>query len=78
MRMLGFIDESRVLHGRQIRSFRILGGLSIVPKLVKQQGLKGIILAINSPDKTLLAQVDQLAEQYELKIYHWRVGLTEE
>jgi len=77
MRLLGFLDESRVLHGRQLRSFRILGGLSIVPNLVREQGLKSIILAINSPRKELLAQLDQLADQYDLKIYRWQVGLAE-
>ena len=78
MRLLGFLDESRVLHGRQLRSFRILGGLSIVPRLVREQGLRSIILAINSPRKELLEQLDQLAEQYDLKIYRWQVGLVEE
>lgn len=77
MRLLGFIDEARVLHGRQLRSFRILGGLSIVPKLVRDEGLKGIILAIHEPGKELLNQLDELAEQYNLKIYRWRVGLEE-
>ena len=72
MRVLGFIDETRVLHGRRLRSFRILGGLSLVPKLVAEQGLKGIVLAINHPRKELLAELDALAEQYDLKIYRWR------
>ena len=78
MRLLGFLDESRVLHGRQLRSFRILGGLSIVPTLVREQGLKSIIVAISSPRKELMDQLNQLAEQHDLKIYRWRVGLLEE
>jgi len=78
MRLLGFLDESQVLHGRQLRSFRILGGLSIVPRLVREHGLKSIILAINSPSKELLEQLNQLADQHDLKIYRWRIGLVEE
>ena len=77
LRVLGFIDEMRVLHGRRLRSVRILGGLSVVPKLVKDEGLTGIILAINAPSKDLLGRLETLAAQYQLKIYHWRVGLED-
>jgi UDP-N-acetylmuramyl pentapeptide phosphotransferase/UDP-N-acetylglucosamine-1-phosphate transferase len=78
LRVLGFIDEMRVLHGRRLRSLRILGGLSAVPKLVEEEGLTGIILAINEPTKDLLEQLETLAAKYDLKIYRWRVGLVEE
>ena len=78
LRVLGFIDEMRVLHGRRLRSVRILGGLSVVPKLVKDEGLTGIILAINAPSKDLLGRLETLAAQYQLKIYRWRVGLEHE
>ena len=77
MRLLGFIDETKVLHGRRLRSFRILGGLSVVPKLVEEAGLKGIILAINKPHQELLDQLDALAAEYNLKIYRWTVALEE-
>ena len=77
MRLLGFIDESRVLHGRQLRSFKILGGLSVVPQLVAEQGLKSIIVAIDSPRQEMLEELDHLASQHHLKIYRWRVGLSE-
>jgi len=77
MRMLGFIDETRVLHGRRLRSFRVLGGLSLVPTLVAEQGLTGIVLAINHPRKELLGELDALADEYNLKIYRWRVGVEE-
>ena len=77
MRLLGFIDETKVLHGRRLRSFRILGGLSVVPKLVEEAGLKGIILAISNPRQELLDQVNAFAAEYNLKIYHWTVALEE-
>lgn len=77
MRLLGFIDETEVLHGRRLRSFRILGGLSVVPKLVEEAGLKGIILAINKPRQELLDQLDALAAKYHLKIYRWKAALEE-
>ena len=77
MRLLGFIDETEVMHGRRLRSFRILGGLSVVPKLVEEAGLKGIILAINKPRQELLDQLDALAAKYHLKIYRWKVALEE-
>lgn len=77
MRLLGFIDETKVLHGRQLRSFKILGGLSVVPSLVAEAGLKGIIIAIDEPRQELLDQLNDLADRYDLKIYRWKVGLVE-
>ena len=78
MRVLGYVDDMRVLHGRRLRSLKILGGLSVVPKLVKESGLKGIILAIQNPPTDLLDQLDALAQRYELRIHHWKVGLHEQ
>ena len=75
LRVLGFVDESRSLWGRQLRSFRILGGLSKVPELVATDGLQGIVMAISNPPQKLLDQIAALAEEHQLKIYRWRVGL---
>ncbi len=77
MRLLGFLDDSPVLHGRRLRSFKILGGLSVVPKLVEEGGLKGIIVAIEQPRRELLNELDALADKYDLKIHRWNVGLDE-
>ncbi|MCX6874252.1 MAG: hypothetical protein NTW21_10660 [Verrucomicrobia bacterium] len=77
LKILGFIDEKRELHGRRLRSFRILGGLAIIPALVEQEELQGIILAINDPGPELLAQLKALADQYQLKIHRWRAGVEE-
>jgi UDP-GlcNAc:undecaprenyl-phosphate GlcNAc-1-phosphate transferase len=75
MQMLGFIDETKVLHGRRLRSFKVLGDLSAVPKLAQESGLKGIIVAIERPREELLAQLDALADEFELQIYRWSVSL---
>jgi len=77
MRVLGFIDQQRVLHGRRLRSFRILGDLATVPRLVAEEGLKGIVLAINRPGRDLLDKLDALADAHGLKIYRWSVGVEE-
>ncbi|MEI6654715.1 MAG: hypothetical protein WCP45_08110 [Verrucomicrobiota bacterium] len=77
LKILGFIDEMKVLHGRRLRSLRILGGLDLVPKLVQTQQLKGIILAINNPSQELLDQLEALSDQYQLKIHRWQVGMEE-
>jgi len=77
MRILGFLDESKVLHGRRLRSFQILGGLSKVPSLVEKNGLQGIILAIQNPGPELLERLDTLVGRYDLKIYRWKVELGE-
>lgn len=78
LRVIGFIDESRVLHGRRLRSFRILGGLSVIPDLVEKGGLKGIILAIQNPRREMLDLLDELSETHGLTIYRWKVALEEE
>ena len=75
MRILGFIDQTKVLHGRRLRSFPILGGLCDVPKLVKESHLQGIVLAIHHPPAELLAELDELSQRHQLKIYQWSVGL---
>ncbi len=77
LRILGFIDETEVLHGRRLRSFKILGGLSVVPKLVEEENLKGIILAIKRPRQELIDQIDAVADEHNLKIYRWKVDLLE-
>lgn len=78
LRVLGFLDQTEALHGRNLRSFRVLGGLSEVPKLVEEDGLKGIVLAINHPRQELLDELNELAEEHNLTILRWRVGLEEE
>jgi UDP-GlcNAc:undecaprenyl-phosphate GlcNAc-1-phosphate transferase len=75
MRILGFIDQTKVLHGRQLRSFPIHGGLSDVPRLVKESHLQGIVVAISHPPAELLAELDELSQRHQLKIYQWSVGL---
>jgi len=76
MRILGFLDENKVLHGRRLRSFRILGDLSMIPRLAEQQGLRGIVLAMNRPQQDLLDQLERLAGEFNLRIYRWKVGIT--
>ena len=77
LRILGFLDDMKVLHGRRIRSFQILGDLSAVPKLVKDEGLKGIVLAIKHPSKESLVELDRLADLYNLKVYRWKAEMVE-
>jgi FlaA1/EpsC-like NDP-sugar epimerase len=77
LRVVGFLDESRILWGRHLRAFKIIGGLSSVAKLVKSDGLKGIVVAVNEPRQELLDQLDALAAEHNLRIYRWRVGLDE-
>lgn len=76
MRILGFLDETRGLHGRLLRSFRILGGLSMVPDLVEKQGLRGIVLAIQRPRRELVEHLEQLAATHGLRIYRWKVSIN--
>jgi UDP-GlcNAc:undecaprenyl-phosphate GlcNAc-1-phosphate transferase len=76
MRFLGFLDESEVLHGRQLRSFRILGGLSLIPQLA-EDGLRTIIVTIANPREELMEQLAILAAAHNLKVYRWGVKLEQ-
>lgn len=78
VRILGFVDQARQLHGRRLRSFRVLGGLSVVPDLVANAGLKGVILAIRQPNQELVDELADLVERYDLKVHHWNAGIQME
>lgn len=75
LRVLGFVDEMTVLHGRRLRSLRILGGLSMIPFLAQKKGLKVLVIAIHEPKEDLMRKVRVLAERYALKVFYWQVGL---
>jgi hypothetical protein len=77
MKVLGFIDEQASLHGRRLRTFRVIGGLSKVPHLVASDGLRGIVLAIADPHPDVVAGLAAMASQYDLRIYRWHVGLQD-
>jgi UDP-GlcNAc:undecaprenyl-phosphate GlcNAc-1-phosphate transferase len=76
LRVLGFLDEVRFLHGRRLRSFRVLGGLSSIASLAENEGLKGVILAIKNPREELLRELDELAARYDLGIHRWDVEIS--
>jgi FlaA1/EpsC-like NDP-sugar epimerase len=75
MRLLGFLDDSEHLHGRRLRSFRILGGLSMIPHLVEQENLRGLIVAIKNPPAELLGRIERLRRKHGLTVYHWMASL---
>ncbi len=77
LQILGFLDEMTVLHGRRLRSIRILGGLSLIPLLAQKEGLEGVVLAIRNPNASLLNELDRYALKYQLKVYRWDVSLHE-
>lgn len=76
LRLLGFLDEVEMLHGRRLRSFRILGGLEKIPELVASKGLRGIVLAIGRPNSDLMERLNTLAAENGLRIYRWSVGIA--
>jgi len=75
MKILGFLDDAKELRGRKLRSFRILGGVEEIPRLVKDSCLKGIVLAIKQPGPGLIDELNRLASTHHLRIHHWQVGL---
>ncbi len=75
LKMIGFIDEQKSLHGRRLRSWKVLGGLQLIPSLVAKRGLKGIILAIDEPSEDLLERLAAIADEHQLRVYRWRAEL---
>ena len=76
MQIVGFLDDSKALHGRRLRAFRVLGDMSQIPGLVKAHALRGIVVAIREPSQELLDALATLAKAHNLRIYHWNVGMT--
>lgn len=75
LRVIGFLDESKVLWGRHLRSFRILGGLESIPNLVRTDELNAIVVAIHNPRPELIERLDSIAKENGIQIYRWCVGL---
>ena len=75
LRMIGFIDDEKRLYGRRLRSWKVLGGLDLIPSLVTKHGLKGIIVAIDEPSEDLLERLGAIADEHLLRVYRWRVEL---
>ena len=73
--ILGFIDKNEALHGRLLRSFRVLGGMGLLREMAEQGLVKGMVLAINDPGAELTEELEALARQYTLKVYRWRVSM---
>jgi UDP-N-acetylmuramyl pentapeptide phosphotransferase/UDP-N-acetylglucosamine-1-phosphate transferase len=71
LRVLGFLDDNRMLHGRRLRSFPIFGSIEMIPKLVEKDGLRTLILAVHDPKPAFLEKIHALAATHQLTICHW-------
>jgi len=71
LRVLGFLDDNRVLHGRRLRSFPIFGGLSAIPKLVEKDGLRTVIVAVHNPKPEFMENLQTLAKTHSLAVCFW-------
>lgn len=76
--ILGFVDENEALHGRLLRSFKVLGGRSVLRKMAENGEVKGVVVAVNNPQNDLIEFLDELAANFGLKVYWWNVSLTRE
>lgn len=75
MRILGFIDRNEALHGRLLRSFRVLGGIDLLHKLAKAGEVKGVVVAIQNPTPEFSLELSNLARAHHLKVHWWKVAL---
>ncbi|MFM7179933.1 MAG: hypothetical protein ACKO2G_00420 [Verrucomicrobiales bacterium] len=77
MRILGFIDKNQAFHGRLLRSFLVLGGISVLRELAEEGKIKGVVVAINDPQTEMVEELEALAREHKLKIHWWKVSLKE-
>jgi FlaA1/EpsC-like NDP-sugar epimerase len=78
MRILGFIDKNEALHGRMLRSFRVLGGMETLRSMAEAGEVKGVVVAINSPEPELVEELETLAREHAIKMKWWKVALEGE
>ncbi len=77
LRIVGYIDEAEPLHGRRVRSFPVLGGIGSLPRLVREKGLRGVIVAVRDPERDMVEQLKACAAEHGLRLYRWNVGLED-
>ncbi|MGD9418521.1 MAG: hypothetical protein Q7R22_006245 [Verrucomicrobiota bacterium JB025] len=78
MHVRGFLDEEKCLHGRRVRSFRVFGGLSALPQLVKNEGISGLVMAIDHPKPEMMNELEEMCDRLDLKLYRFGVSLDVE
>jgi FlaA1/EpsC-like NDP-sugar epimerase len=68
---MGLVDDKPALRGRLIRGFEILGTLDDLPRLRRELGLDGVILAIAALDEVRREKLCATLSEMGLSLYEW-------
>lgn len=71
LQVMGFMDDKLPLRGRLIRGFEILGTLEDLPRLKRELGLDGVILAISALDEVRREKLSANLSALGLEYYEW-------
>jgi UDP-GlcNAc:undecaprenyl-phosphate/decaprenyl-phosphate GlcNAc-1-phosphate transferase len=75
---VGFIDDSRELHGRRMRGFPILGSLRQLPKLIESTGANSILITSTRISESRMNELTRAALAHGLEVNHWQPSLEPE
>ena len=65
---LGFVDDNRMKLGERIHGFPVLGNIAEVPKIVEQNGIEEVIIAIPSLSGKEMRRIVELCNQANAKV----------
>jgi FlaA1/EpsC-like NDP-sugar epimerase len=69
------MDDKKELRGRLIRGFEVMGGLEDLPRLARELGLDGVILAIDRLDEVGRVRLQGILSDEGLSLHEWNCGL---
>lgn len=75
---VGFLDDNRGLMNRRLGGFRILGGLSHLPEIVRKTGAKAIMVTCSTLSGHALSDLERHASELNLEIHFWTPNLRPE
>ncbi len=75
---IGFLDDCPELTGRRLRGFRILGGLSDLPKLVESEGVNSVLVTSSMLGPEREEELMRVAAEFRIEVRHWRPDLSPE
>jgi UDP-N-acetylmuramyl pentapeptide phosphotransferase/UDP-N-acetylglucosamine-1-phosphate transferase len=76
VQVVGLLDDKRLLKGRLMRGFEILGTVEDLPRLSAKLGLDGVMVAIRGLDEVKRAKLRAVVEKSGLKLFEWDFVLT--
>lgn len=65
---MGMIDDSPDKANVQVYHVKVMGTVAQLPKLIQQTRIKVLVVAVASPSKDMLREVQRIADEFELEL----------